>query len=121
MESFTEKMHLKERAEEDIYFARRDRELIAALHSKTCPAPQQNTLVADDLPVISRDIPPVLKESVQQKRRMYPGDLYQALRATRLGCWRLSEPVVISAVRTLKQHLCDRLRKLHIRLCPLCC
>jgi hypothetical protein len=34
MPQFSDKLDLKERAEEDIYFARRDRELIAALHEK---------------------------------------------------------------------------------------
>lgn len=32
MNGFIEKLRLRERAEEDIYFARLDRELIAALH-----------------------------------------------------------------------------------------
>lgn len=34
MSGFTEKIRLKEMAEEDIYFARRDRELIEALRRK---------------------------------------------------------------------------------------
>ncbi len=34
MSGFAEKMRLKEMAEEDIYFARRDRELIEALRRK---------------------------------------------------------------------------------------
>lgn len=32
MSKFVEKLRLKERAEEDLYFAKRDAELIAALH-----------------------------------------------------------------------------------------
>jgi hypothetical protein len=35
MTIWTEKLRLKGMAEEDIYFARRDRELIDALHRKT--------------------------------------------------------------------------------------
>jgi len=35
MPDFTETMRLKEQAEEDIYFAKLDRELIAALHKET--------------------------------------------------------------------------------------
>ena len=34
MSKFVEKLNLKEMAEEDIYFAKRDRELIDALHKK---------------------------------------------------------------------------------------
>jgi len=34
MPDFTDKMRLKEMAEEDIYFARRDRELIQAMHQR---------------------------------------------------------------------------------------
>jgi hypothetical protein len=34
MPGFSETMHLKEQAEEDIYFARRDRELILRLHEQ---------------------------------------------------------------------------------------
>ena len=34
MSGFVEKMRLKEMAEEDIYFAQRDRELIEAMHRK---------------------------------------------------------------------------------------
>jgi hypothetical protein len=34
MTDFVEKLHLKEAAEEDLYFARRDRELLKALHEK---------------------------------------------------------------------------------------
>jgi len=34
MAGFTEKIHLKEKAEEDIYFAELDRKLIKALHKK---------------------------------------------------------------------------------------
>ena len=35
MPNFSETLRLKEKAEEDIYFAKLDRELIAALHKKT--------------------------------------------------------------------------------------
>ena len=38
MTNFPDKLRLKERAEEDIYFARRDRELIAALHRDRRPS-----------------------------------------------------------------------------------
>ena len=34
MSGFSEIMQLKEQAEEDVYFARRDRELIRALHEQ---------------------------------------------------------------------------------------
>ena len=34
MSDYTEKMRLKERAEEDIYFAKLDREMIAAMHNE---------------------------------------------------------------------------------------
>lgn len=34
MVGFTEKIHLKEKAEEDIYFAELDRKLIKALHER---------------------------------------------------------------------------------------
>jgi len=34
MSNFAEKLRLKERAEEDMYFAKRDRELIAALRGR---------------------------------------------------------------------------------------
>lgn len=34
MSDFVDKLNLKEMAEEDIYFAKRDRELIEALHKK---------------------------------------------------------------------------------------
>jgi hypothetical protein len=37
MPSFVDTMRLKGMAEEDIYFARRDRELIAALRAKRLP------------------------------------------------------------------------------------
>lgn len=40
MTKFPEKLRLKEIAEEDIYFARRDRELIQALHRKPLPLKQ---------------------------------------------------------------------------------
>jgi len=35
LSDFSEKLRLKEKAEEDLYFARRDRELIAALHRRS--------------------------------------------------------------------------------------
>ena len=40
MTDFSDKLRLKEMAEEDIYFARRDRELIEALHEKASAARQ---------------------------------------------------------------------------------
>jgi hypothetical protein len=39
MSDFTEKLRRKEKADEDMYFARRDRELIAALRRKHRPCP----------------------------------------------------------------------------------
>ena len=44
MSGFSETMHLKEQAEEDIYFARRDRELILRLHEQELAEhPHDNT------------------------------------------------------------------------------
>lgn len=37
MVGFTEKMHLKGKAEEDLYFAKLDKKLIRALHEKQGP------------------------------------------------------------------------------------
>ncbi len=48
MSTFIKNLKLKEQAEEDIYFARRDRELIEALHRKElakhacCPSEKKN-------------------------------------------------------------------------------
>jgi hypothetical protein len=43
MSNFIDKLRLKERAEEDIYFAKRDRELIAALHRTSPSSPARDS------------------------------------------------------------------------------
>lgn len=47
MSEFNEKLRLKEKAEEDMYFARRDRELIRAMHEAQAQEGQQKELPAD--------------------------------------------------------------------------
>jgi hypothetical protein len=50
MSGFSDKLRLREQAEEDIYFARRDRELIEALRRKPRSAPTQARVCAAPLP-----------------------------------------------------------------------
>jgi hypothetical protein len=50
MSGFSNIMRLKEMAEEDIYFARRDRELIAELKRRHGAAPDQNQSAATEKP-----------------------------------------------------------------------
>lgn len=51
MSDFSDKIRLKEKAEEDIYFARRNRELIKALHEKNqVERPENDTGSKDNQP-----------------------------------------------------------------------
>lgn len=45
---FTEKLRLRGKAEEDIYFAQRDRELIEAMHDKQKQQDSQPPMQQDD-------------------------------------------------------------------------
>jgi hypothetical protein len=50
MSDFDEKLRLKEKAEEDRYFAHRDRELIQALHEKRARETPDDDQLADPSP-----------------------------------------------------------------------
>jgi hypothetical protein len=51
MSDFDEKLRLKEKAEEDRYFARKNRELIQALHEERAQENQAQEQLADPSPV----------------------------------------------------------------------
>ena len=78
MADFVDKLRLKEAAEEDLYFAKRDRELLKALHEKRLAQEVECAEEAD------RGSPARFERRFQQLSEQHegqPGKLAQAYRA----------------------------------------
>lgn len=58
---------------------------------------------------------------LQDADRLFPWEWHTALRDAQRARWRFQSGLLLTGGRTLKLRFCGRIRKMNIRLCPLCC